>query len=96
MSAPARRDRLDDLDALTDQFDPLLDHMADVVRGVERYLANRPPISRRRRRASPHKQVVTCPTCEDILPGLLSGCRKPTCVRAAIAADVALDLRCGE
>ena len=41
------------------------------------------------------KQATFCPTCLDPVPGLLvDSCRKPACLRAAIAADVAQDQGC--
>lgn len=82
MTKAARREPLVELDALTDQLEPLLKRMAATWRNVELDLSGR------------RKQATTCPTCHSPVPGLLAGCPKPACVRAAIAADVADDLRC--
>lgn len=84
MTTTARRERLAELDALTDQIEPLLARMAATLRLVEEDRAGR------RKPAT-----TTCPTCGVTIPGLLvDSCSKPDCLRAAIAADVALDQRC--
>lgn len=82
MTTAARREPLTELDALTDQFGPLLDRMATTWRAVELDLTGR------------RKQVATCPTCHAPVRGLLADCANDNCRSAGIADAVALDMRC--